>query len=47
MLGVTVSTANTPDDSNSPTSNRGGGCDALSGGLLALGALGLVARKRK
>ena len=49
VLGVTVSTANTPDDSNSPTSNRGGGgCDALSGGLLALGALGLVAaRKRK
>ena len=32
----------------SPTSNKGsGGCDALSGGLLALGALGLLARRRK
>ncbi|MBQ9526327.1 MAG: hypothetical protein IJR68_01840, partial [Fretibacterium sp.] len=49
VLGVTVSTANTPDDSNSPTSNRGGGgCDALSCGLLALAALtGLVARRKK
>ena len=37
-----------PDAPDSPTSNKGsGGCDALSGGLLALVALGLVARRKK
>ena len=49
-MDVTLTAApadnDTPDDG--PTSNKGsGGCDALSGGLLALGALGLVATRKK